>query len=73
MLFTRGRVSLALLSLQPRPQGFSLKKWVGRESPGDEVAIPEEKWGTTRSLEFTVIFLQFLSLWGTAKEKNKSD
>ena len=30
VIFTRARVSLALLS-QPRPQGFSLKKWVGWE------------------------------------------
>ena len=25
-------------SMQPRPQGFSLKMWVGK-SPGDEVAL----------------------------------
>ena len=24
---------------QPRPQGFSLKNWMGRKSPGDEVAL----------------------------------
>ena len=24
---------------QPRPQGFSLKKWMGRKSPGDEVGL----------------------------------
>ena len=38
-------------SLQPRPQGFSLKKWVGPpifegKSPGDEVA----ESGRSRSL-----------------------
>ena len=27
-----------MVSIQPRPQGFSLKKWVGK-SPGDEVGI----------------------------------
>ena len=75
---------------QPRPQGFSLKKWVGvvqGKSPGDEVeiiffsprsvspflawgdfcarsrfarsTIPENKWGTIRSLAKTRLTLVF--------------
>ena len=29
--------SNARIRLQPRPQGFSLREWEKRESPGDEV------------------------------------